>query len=79
MKLLINAKLIRPEKCNVWNLLFYNGKANVPPQMKIICISGQELFASLSVLYNLQSYRVALSKAVKGPDPNKIRQALKVF
>lgn len=79
MKLLINAKLIRPKKCNVWNLLFYKGKAMYLYKMKIVCISGQELFASLSVLYNLQSYRVALSKAVKGPDANKIRQALKVF
>lgn len=47
MKLLINAKLIRPKKCNVWNLLFCNGKAKVPLKnenhlhlwTRIICIT----------------------------------------
>lgn len=80
MKLLINAKLIRPKKCNVWNLLFYNGKSNGPLQNENhLHLCGQELSASLLVLCNLQSHKVALSKAGKGTDPNKIRQALKVF
>lgn len=80
VKLLIDAKLIRPIKCDGWNLLFYKGKWKAPLQNENhLHLCGQELFALLSVLYNFQSCKVAQSKAVQGTDPNKIRHAPKVF
>ena len=50
-----NAKLIRPIKCNGWNLLYYMGKSTIPVQNENhLHLHGQESFALLSVLYNLQ-------------------------